>query len=53
MPDHGWSSPAPGTLVGVVAAVVAFGFAKIFGEPQVDRAIAFQEQMDHAKREPS
>jgi hypothetical protein len=33
------------------AAVVAFGFAKIFGEPQVDRAIAFENQMDRAKGE--
>jgi hypothetical protein len=41
-----------GMLVGIVAAVVAFGFAKIFGEPQVDRAIAFEEQMDQAKGEP-
>jgi predicted cobalt transporter CbtA len=42
-----------GMLVGVVAAVVAFGFAKVFGEPQVDRAIAFEEQMDRAKGESS
>jgi len=38
-----------GMLVGVVAAVVAFGFAKVFGEPEVDRAIAFEEQIDRAK----
>ena len=42
-----------GMLVGVVAAVVAFGFAKVFGEPQVDQAIAFEEQMDRAKGESS
>ena len=41
-----------GMLVGIVAAVVAFGFAKIFGEPQIDRAVAFEEQMDQAKGEP-
>lgn len=40
-----------GMLVGVVAGVVAFGFAKVFGEPQVDQAIAFEEQMDQAKGE--
>jgi predicted cobalt transporter CbtA len=38
-----------GMLIGIVAAVVAFGFAKVFGEPQVDQAIAFEEQMDRAK----
>jgi Probable cobalt transporter subunit (CbtA) len=41
-----------GMLVGVVAGMVAFGFAKVFGEPQVDRAIVFEEQMDQAKGEP-
>jgi hypothetical protein len=41
-----------GMLVGIVAAVLAFGFATIFGEPQVDRAIAFEEQMHQAKGEP-
>jgi predicted cobalt transporter CbtA len=40
-----------GMLVGIVAGVVAFGFAKVFGEPQVDHAIAFEEQMDQAKGE--
>jgi predicted cobalt transporter CbtA len=35
-------------LVGVVAGLIAFGFAKSFGEPLVDRAIAFEEQMSHA-----
>src|SRR6478735_367333 len=38
-----------GMLVGILAGVLAFGVAKIFGEPQVDRAIAFEEQMDAAK----
>jgi predicted cobalt transporter CbtA len=37
-----------GMLVGVVAGLLAFGFAKVFGEPQVDRAIAFEEQHGHA-----
>jgi predicted cobalt transporter CbtA len=40
-----------GMLVGVVAAVIAFGFARIFGEPEVDRAIAFEEQIDRTRRE--
>jgi hypothetical protein len=38
-----------GMLVGIVAGLLAFGFAKVFGEPQVDRAIAFEDQMDRAK----
>jgi hypothetical protein len=36
-------------LAGVLAGLLAFGFAKIFGEPQVDHAIAFEEQMDKTK----
>jgi hypothetical protein len=40
-----------GMLVGVIAGLLAFGFARIFGEPQVDRAIAFEEQMSQAKGE--
>jgi Probable cobalt transporter subunit (CbtA) len=40
-----------GMLVGVFAGLLAFGFAKIFGEPQFDRAIAFEEQMNQAKGE--
>jgi predicted cobalt transporter CbtA len=31
--------------------LLSFGFARIFGEPQVDRAIAFEEQMSQAKGE--
>lgn len=38
-----------GMLVGVVAALLSFGFLKIVGEPSVDRAIAFEAQMDEAK----
>lgn len=34
-----------GMLVGVVAGLLAFGFARIFGEPEVDRAIAFEGLM--------
>ena len=40
-----------GMLSGVVAGLLAFGVAKIYGEPQVDRAIAFEEQ--HAKAQAS
>jgi hypothetical protein len=40
-----------GMLVGVVAGLLAFGFAKVFGEPQVDRAIAFEEELTAAKGE--
>jgi len=32
-----------GLLVGLVAGILAFGFAKIFGEPLVEQAIAFEE----------
>lgn len=42
-----------GMLVGIVAGLLAFGFARIFGEPQVDRAIAFEEQMAAASGEPA
>jgi len=38
-----------GMLVGILAGVLCFGFLKVFGEPQVDRAIAFETQMDEAK----
>ena len=36
-----------GMLVGLLAGLLSFGFAKVFGEPQVDRAIAFEESMAH------
>ncbi|MDF3931218.1 CbtA family protein, partial [Pseudomonas citronellolis] len=32
-------------LVGVLAGLLAFGFARVFGEPEVDRAIAFEEHV--------
>ena len=38
-----------GMLVGIVAGLLSFGFLKICGEPQVDRAIAFETQLDEAK----
>ena len=40
-----------GMLVGAVAGLIAFGFATLFGEPLVDRAIAFEEQLSQAKGE--
>jgi predicted cobalt transporter CbtA len=38
-----------GMLVGLVAGLLVFGFGRIVGEPQVDRAIAFETAMDAAK----
>ena len=38
-----------GMLVGLMAGVIAFGFARIFGEPQVDLAIAFEEAQSAAE----
>jgi predicted cobalt transporter CbtA len=38
-----------GMLVGIVAGLLCFGFLKLYGEPQVDQAIAFETQMDEAK----
>jgi Probable cobalt transporter subunit (CbtA) len=40
-----------GMLVGIVAGLISFGFLKVYGEPQVDRAIAFEEHMDEEKAE--
>jgi Probable cobalt transporter subunit (CbtA) len=40
-----------GMLVGIIAGLLAFGFAKVFGEPQIDRAIAFEDQMSEARGE--
>ncbi|MGC0151236.1 CbtA family protein [Chromobacterium vaccinii] len=37
-----------GMIAGFLASLLAFGFAKVVGEPQVDRAIAFEEQMEKA-----
>lgn len=38
-----------GMLVGMLAGIIGFGFLKIVGEPAVDRAIAFETQLDEAK----
>jgi hypothetical protein len=40
-----------GMIAGVLAGVLAFGFARMLGESQVDRAIAFEEQMRKAGNE--
>ncbi len=37
-----------GMLVGIVAGLLCFTFLKIVGEPQVDRAIAFETRLDEA-----
>jgi predicted cobalt transporter CbtA len=45
-----------GMLVGFVAGLLCFGFLKLVGEPQVDRAIAFESAMEakeKSKAEPS
>jgi predicted cobalt transporter CbtA len=38
-----------GMVVGVIAGLLQFGIGKIFGEPQVDKAIAFESEMDAVK----
>jgi predicted cobalt transporter CbtA len=38
-----------GMLVGLLAGLLVFGFGKVFGEPQVDRAIGFESALDAAK----
>jgi predicted cobalt transporter CbtA len=38
-----------GMLIGLVAALLCFGFLKLAGEPSVDHAIAFESAMDEAK----
>lgn len=38
-----------GMLVGIVAGLLSFVFLKVVGEPQVDRAIAFETQRNEAE----
>jgi len=38
-----------GMLVGIVAGLLSFVFLKIYGEPQVNIAVAFETQMEAAK----
>lgn len=40
-----------GMLLGILAGLLAFGFARIFGEPQIDRAIALEEMAAQAAGE--
>jgi predicted cobalt transporter CbtA len=40
-----------GMLVGIVAGLLAFAFARWIGEPQVERAIAFETSLDQASGE--
>lgn len=40
-----------GMLAGIAAGLLTFGFARVVGEPQVNQAIAFEEQADAAKNE--
>jgi hypothetical protein len=42
-----------GMLVGAVAGLLAFAFAYIFGEPQVQHAIDFEHQLAAAAHEPA
>jgi pimeloyl-ACP methyl ester carboxylesterase len=42
-----------GMLVGVAAGLLAFAFAYIFGEPQVQHAIDFEEQLARLNHEPA
>ena len=42
-----------GMLVGLVAGVLAFAFAYVFGEPQVQRAIDFEEYLARLHHEPA
>jgi ABC-type nickel/cobalt efflux system permease component RcnA len=39
-----------GMLVGIVAGLLSFVFLKVYGEPQVDRAVAFETQQDEAAK---
>lgn len=38
-----------GLLAGFIAGLITFGFARMVGEPSVDRAIAFEQHVDAAK----
>jgi hypothetical protein len=42
-----------GMLVGVLAGLAAFAFASIFGEPQVQHAIDFEERLAALRHEPA
>lgn len=38
-----------GMIAGLIAGLLVFGVARVLGEPQVDRAIAFEASVDEAK----
>lgn len=38
-----------GMLIGLIAGIVAFSFARLYDEPYVDRAIQFEEQVEQDK----
>lgn len=42
-----------GMIAGILAGIIAFGFAHFFGEPQVDKAVAFEKTLSaqHASTE--
>jgi len=40
---------ARGMLVGIVAGLLSLGFLRVYGEPQVDLAVAFEMQQDLAR----
>jgi hypothetical protein len=42
-----------GMLVGLAAGVLAFAFAFIFGEPQIQKAIDFEDQLARLNHEPA
>ncbi|MBB4663750.1 CbtA family protein [Conexibacter arvalis] len=42
-----------GLIAGALAGVAAFAFALVFGEPQIDKAIAFEESLAAAAGEPA
>lgn len=42
-----------GMLIGVLAGLFAFGFARVFGEPYIDTAIAYEEAAAAASGEPA
>jgi predicted cobalt transporter CbtA len=41
-----------GLIAGLLAGVLAFAFATLFGEPQIDKAIAFEETLAAAAGDP-
>ncbi|MGF7158710.1 hypothetical protein FHS85_000320 [Rhodoligotrophos appendicifer] len=42
-----------GMIAGVIAGIIAFGFARFYGEPQIDHAIAFEELMSATEADAS